>query len=188
MQTRSSSKFVGEPSTNPTSTIPKRRNRRRSKQRVEPFSHVETPVVTMADQLIMEYLVNITKRRAFWSLNENILTINDSDNQYAVSIKEDMALDKWDYWVDNEMIIKRSIQRISLTGFLARSVGSSNTDALGSPYNLVLITGMSQSRQHNKSESSPTAVLFDLDIGRISIRHSEMLKSTTLNVLARSQG
>ncbi|GJU70336.1 reverse transcriptase domain-containing protein [Tanacetum coccineum] len=46
MQTRSSSKFVGEPSTNPTSTILKRRNRRRSKQRVEPFSLVETPVIT----------------------------------------------------------------------------------------------------------------------------------------------
>ncbi|GJX37053.1 hypothetical protein Tco_0250356, partial [Tanacetum coccineum] len=38
---------------------------------------------------IMEYLVNISKRRAFWSLNEDILKINDSDNQYAVSIKED---------------------------------------------------------------------------------------------------
>ncbi|GKB34912.1 reverse transcriptase domain-containing protein [Tanacetum coccineum] len=46
MQTRSSSKFVGEPSTNPTSTILKRRNRRRSIQRVEPFSLVETPVIT----------------------------------------------------------------------------------------------------------------------------------------------
>ncbi|GJZ53200.1 hypothetical protein Tco_0608085 [Tanacetum coccineum] len=44
MQTRSSSKFVGEPSTNPTSTIPKRRNHRRSIERVEPFSLVETPV------------------------------------------------------------------------------------------------------------------------------------------------
>ncbi|GJT64750.1 hypothetical protein Tco_0494691 [Tanacetum coccineum] len=30
--------------------------------------------------LIMEYLVNISKRRAFWSLNEDILKINDSDN------------------------------------------------------------------------------------------------------------
>ncbi|GKB39586.1 hypothetical protein Tco_0884528, partial [Tanacetum coccineum] len=40
---------------------------------------------------IMEYLVNISKRRAFWSLNEDILKINDSDNQYAVSIKEDTA-------------------------------------------------------------------------------------------------
>ncbi|GKA04040.1 reverse transcriptase domain-containing protein [Tanacetum coccineum] len=50
MQTRSSSKFVGEPSTNPTSTIPKHHNRRRSKQIIEPFALEETPVVTMADQ------------------------------------------------------------------------------------------------------------------------------------------
>ncbi|GKC73286.1 hypothetical protein Tco_1119169, partial [Tanacetum coccineum] len=40
---------------------------------------------------ITEYLVNISKRRSFWSLNEDILKINYSDNQYAVSIKEDMA-------------------------------------------------------------------------------------------------
>ncbi|GKB72526.1 hypothetical protein Tco_0933938 [Tanacetum coccineum] len=57
MQTRSSSKFVGEPSTNPTFTIPKRRNRRHSKQRVEPFSLVEKPVVTMADQRTMAELL-----------------------------------------------------------------------------------------------------------------------------------
>ncbi|GKA00079.1 reverse transcriptase domain-containing protein [Tanacetum coccineum] len=50
MQTRSSLKFVGEPSTNTTSMNPKRRNRRRSKQRVEPFTLEETPVFTMADQ------------------------------------------------------------------------------------------------------------------------------------------
>ncbi|GJT39850.1 hypothetical protein Tco_0939715, partial [Tanacetum coccineum] len=40
---------------------------------------------------IMEYLVNISKRRSFWSINEDILKINDSDYQYAVSIKEDTA-------------------------------------------------------------------------------------------------
>ncbi|GKA11918.1 reverse transcriptase domain-containing protein [Tanacetum coccineum] len=57
MQTRSSSKFVGEPSTNPTSTNPKRRNHRRSKQRVEPFTHEEVPVVTMADQRTMAELL-----------------------------------------------------------------------------------------------------------------------------------
>ncbi|GJT32490.1 retrovirus-related pol polyprotein from transposon TNT 1-94 [Tanacetum coccineum] len=38
-------------------------------------------------------LVNISKRRAFWSLNEDILKIRDSDNQYAVSVKEDTAVD-----------------------------------------------------------------------------------------------
>ncbi|GKA20899.1 reverse transcriptase domain-containing protein [Tanacetum coccineum] len=57
MQTRSSSKFVGEPSTNPTSTIPKHHNRRRSIQRFETFSLVETPVVTMADQRTMAELL-----------------------------------------------------------------------------------------------------------------------------------
>ncbi|GJX71427.1 reverse transcriptase domain-containing protein [Tanacetum coccineum] len=57
MQTRSSSKFVGEPYMNPTSTILKRRNRRRSIQRFEPFSIVETPVVTMADQRTMAELL-----------------------------------------------------------------------------------------------------------------------------------
>ncbi|GJX74635.1 reverse transcriptase domain-containing protein [Tanacetum coccineum] len=57
MQTRSSSKFVSEPSTNPASTIPKRRNRRRSIQRVKPFSFVETPVVTMVDQRTMAELL-----------------------------------------------------------------------------------------------------------------------------------
>ncbi|GJU72732.1 hypothetical protein Tco_1264137 [Tanacetum coccineum] len=42
----------------------------------------------VAPVIIIEYLVNISKRRAFWSLNEDILKINDSDYQYAVSIKE----------------------------------------------------------------------------------------------------
>ncbi|GKE81985.1 hypothetical protein Tco_1551985 [Tanacetum coccineum] len=54
MQTRSSSKFVGEPSTNPTSTNPRRRNRRRSKQ---PFSLEEFPVDTMVDQRTMAELL-----------------------------------------------------------------------------------------------------------------------------------
>ncbi|GJR72407.1 hypothetical protein Tco_0084772 [Tanacetum coccineum] len=45
------------------------------------------------------------------------------------------------------------IQRISLTGFPAQSVGSSNTDVLDSPCLLVLITGTSQSRQHGPEQS-----------------------------------
>ncbi|GJX83102.1 reverse transcriptase domain-containing protein [Tanacetum coccineum] len=52
MRTRSSSNLVGE-----TSTNPKRRNRRRSKQRIEPFSLEETPVVTMVDQRTMAELL-----------------------------------------------------------------------------------------------------------------------------------
>ncbi|GJZ08847.1 retrovirus-related pol polyprotein from transposon TNT 1-94 [Tanacetum coccineum] len=35
-----------------------------------------------------ENLVKVNKRHAFWSLNEDILKINDSDYQYAVSIKK----------------------------------------------------------------------------------------------------
>ncbi|GKC22290.1 desumoylating isopeptidase 1 [Tanacetum coccineum] len=38
------------------------------------------------------------------------------------------------------------------------------------------------------SHKSPTAVLFDVDTGRISIHHCEVLKSITQKVLARSQG
>ncbi|GJT00848.1 hypothetical protein Tco_0822017, partial [Tanacetum coccineum] len=52
MRTRSSSNLVGE-----TLTNPRRRNRRGSKQIVEPFSLEETPVVTMADQRTMVELL-----------------------------------------------------------------------------------------------------------------------------------
>ncbi|GKD06160.1 hypothetical protein Tco_1181134, partial [Tanacetum coccineum] len=52
MQTRSSSKFVVEPS-----TILNSRNHRRSKQRVKPFSLEENPVVTMVDQRTMAELL-----------------------------------------------------------------------------------------------------------------------------------
>ncbi|GKB50510.1 hypothetical protein Tco_0901263 [Tanacetum coccineum] len=59
MQTRSSSKFIGEPS-----TISKRHNRRRSIQRVEPFSLVETHVVTMADQTYRAELLTPSPKTA----------------------------------------------------------------------------------------------------------------------------
>ncbi|GKF87932.1 hypothetical protein Tco_0258809 [Tanacetum coccineum] len=52
MRTRSSSNFISE-----SSTTPKRRNRRRSKQRVEQFSLEDTSVVTMADQRTMVELI-----------------------------------------------------------------------------------------------------------------------------------
>ncbi|GJX81413.1 hypothetical protein Tco_0330894 [Tanacetum coccineum] len=39
-----------------------------------------------------------------------------------------------------------------------------------------------------KSRKSPTAELFEVDSGRISIRHCRLLKSITLNALAESQG
>ncbi|GJR79249.1 hypothetical protein Tco_0150034 [Tanacetum coccineum] len=54
MRTRSSSNLVGESSPNPTTSNPKRRNRRRSKQ---PFSLEESLVDTMADQHTMAELL-----------------------------------------------------------------------------------------------------------------------------------
>ncbi|GJW82238.1 ribonuclease H-like domain-containing protein [Tanacetum coccineum] len=55
--------------------------------------------------------------------------------------------------VSSGPLIKFNFRRTSLTGFPAQSVGSSNADALDSPYLLVLIIGTSQNRQHDKSES-----------------------------------
>ncbi|GJW69997.1 hypothetical protein Tco_0126914 [Tanacetum coccineum] len=54
MRTRSSSNLIGNSSSNPTTSNPKRHNRRRSKQ---PFSLEESPVVTMTDQRIMAELI-----------------------------------------------------------------------------------------------------------------------------------
>ncbi|GJQ93238.1 hypothetical protein Tco_0004377 [Tanacetum coccineum] len=57
------------------------------------------------DLIVMEYLVNISKRHAFWSLNENILQIRNSDNQNAVSIKEDMAINSRKYTIKNSFTL-----------------------------------------------------------------------------------
>nr|GEW75947.1 DNA-directed DNA polymerase [Tanacetum cinerariifolium] len=62
MQTRSSSRLVSNPSSNPTPSKnpnPKGRNRRRSKQRIEEFNLDELypPIVTMADQRTMAQLL-----------------------------------------------------------------------------------------------------------------------------------
>nr|GEV81695.1 reverse transcriptase domain-containing protein [Tanacetum cinerariifolium] len=62
MQTRSSSRLVSNPSSNPTLSInpnPKGRNRRRSKQRIEEFNleELSPPIVTMADQRTMTQLL-----------------------------------------------------------------------------------------------------------------------------------
>ncbi|GJX43634.1 reverse transcriptase domain-containing protein [Tanacetum coccineum] len=54
MRTHSSSNLVGESSPNPTTSNPKRRNRRRSKQ---PFSLEESPIDTRADQCTMAALL-----------------------------------------------------------------------------------------------------------------------------------
>nr|GEY34974.1 hypothetical protein [Tanacetum cinerariifolium] len=62
MQTRSSSRLVSNPSSNPTPSTnpnPKGRNRRRSKQRIEEFNleELSPPIVMMADQRTMAQLL-----------------------------------------------------------------------------------------------------------------------------------
>nr|GEV32736.1 reverse transcriptase domain-containing protein [Tanacetum cinerariifolium] len=62
MQTRSSSRLISNPSSNPTpftNPNPKGRNRRRSKQRIEEFNldELSPPIVTMADQRTMAQLL-----------------------------------------------------------------------------------------------------------------------------------
>nr|GEY18142.1 hypothetical protein [Tanacetum cinerariifolium] len=65
-----------------------------------------------------------------------------------------------------------NLGRTSLTGFPSQSIRSSNAIALDSPYLLVLVIETSQSRQH-ESRKPPTAEMFDVDSGRISIHHCE---------------
>ncbi|GJT09831.1 hypothetical protein Tco_0856873 [Tanacetum coccineum] len=88
---------------------------------------------------------------------------------------------------------KVQFRRTSLTGFPAQSIRSSNAIALDSPYLPVLITEMSQSRQHVdtslihlESRKSPTKSLFDFGSRRISIvtvntreYHSDVLEIIT---------
>nr|GEX56889.1 hypothetical protein [Tanacetum cinerariifolium] len=62
MQTRSSSRLISNPSSNPTPSTnpnPKGRDRRRSKQRIEDFNleELSPPIVTMADQRTMAQLL-----------------------------------------------------------------------------------------------------------------------------------
>ncbi|GJX46060.1 hypothetical protein Tco_0271250 [Tanacetum coccineum] len=85
-------------------------------------------------------------------------------------------------------------KRISLTGFLAQSVRSSNAIALDSLYLLVLIIGASQSRQHVdislihiESRKPFSKSLFDVDSSRISIVIVNT-KEHHSDVLAVSQG
>ncbi|GKF73053.1 hypothetical protein Tco_0219385, partial [Tanacetum coccineum] len=56
MHTRSSN-LVANSSSYPTTSNSRRRNRRRSNQRVEPFTLKESPIVTMADQRTMAELL-----------------------------------------------------------------------------------------------------------------------------------
>nr|GEY40917.1 hypothetical protein [Tanacetum cinerariifolium] len=91
------------------------------------------------EKIILEYLVNNSKRRAFWSLNEDILKIIDSDYQYAISIKEDMAYPS-DHKDENEHIEKVleivdlfhipniTIDKVMLRAFHMSFIGATTAD------------------------------------------------------------
>ncbi|GJT65004.1 reverse transcriptase domain-containing protein [Tanacetum coccineum] len=82
MRTRYSSNLVGESSPNPTTSNPKRRNRRRSKQ---PFSLEESPLDTMADQHRYKDLLRACPHHGFTELHQldtfyNALNPTDQDS------------------------------------------------------------------------------------------------------------
>nr|GEW33575.1 hypothetical protein [Tanacetum cinerariifolium] len=126
------------------------------------------PTITIFKRAITDYMS--------WRHPDSVIT----DPRHPAS-----SYSQADVWRPEDLMLKKEIKLLHPKWFLVQSVGSSNAGASDSPYLLVLITETSQSRQHG-SHKSPIAVLFDIDTGRISIRHCEMLKSTTLNVLARS--
>ncbi|GJT17672.1 hypothetical protein Tco_0876378 [Tanacetum coccineum] len=112
MQTRSSSKFVGEPSTNPTSTIPKRRNRRRSKQRVEPFSLVETPVVKWRSTLAMAELLRDLHR-------PRVMRANPGGNLLERSTQDVLRI------IENKSKVRNSRNKLIVSQVKASNVDSS---------------------------------------------------------------
>ncbi|GJV40062.1 hypothetical protein Tco_1418502 [Tanacetum coccineum] len=107
------------------------------------------------------------------SSDEECLTFRSEDEEYAMAVRDfkkffkrrgrfiQIILSKnvrnhrrtRTKELSSEVLGVIAIQRISLTGFPAQRVGSSNTDVLDSPCLLVLITRTSQSRQHDMSES-----------------------------------
>ncbi|GJR36081.1 putative ribonuclease H-like domain-containing protein [Tanacetum coccineum] len=112
---------------------------------------------------------------------EENLHIRFLENKPIVTVmaekKDDEGVSKASGFSDQEQP-ESSTPNINTDGprFPAQSVGSSNTDVLDSPCLLVLITGMSQSRQHVitslihiESCKSPTKSLFDVGSSRISI-------------------
>ncbi|GKB20686.1 hypothetical protein Tco_0854609, partial [Tanacetum coccineum] len=104
-------------------------------------------------------------------LSNSSLTVDE-----IVATQTDTRVEKEDFkklithWFCEDT--QAQFRRTSLTGFPARSVRSSNAIELDSPYLLILIT-VDTSLIYVESRKSPTAELFDVDSGRISIHHCE---------------
>ncbi|GKB02122.1 reverse transcriptase domain-containing protein [Tanacetum coccineum] len=91
MRTRSSSNLVGEFSPNPTTSNPKRRNRRRSKQ---PFLLEESPVDTMADQHTMAELLRAPTEGYAEAIMVPPILAEHFELKHSVSIGESKLLEK----------------------------------------------------------------------------------------------
>ncbi|GJU77238.1 hypothetical protein Tco_1274308 [Tanacetum coccineum] len=120
--------------------------------------------------------------------DDGMMKASDGSNQVVhehVVMKSDYSgmrhhLSIFMYPEIKQLAIKR-IQRIFFDRvFQLKALGPSKQYVFDLPILLVLITGTSQSRQHVdtslihiESRKSPTAVLFDDDTRRISIRHCE---------------
>ncbi|GKG19861.1 hypothetical protein Tco_0376960, partial [Tanacetum coccineum] len=81
MRTRSSSNLVGKSSPNPTTSNPKHRNRRCSKQ---PFSLEESPVDTMADQRTMVELLRAPILAEHFELKHSLINMMSSDQFFRL--------------------------------------------------------------------------------------------------------
>ncbi|GKA56326.1 hypothetical protein Tco_0755398 [Tanacetum coccineum] len=154
---------------------PRRRKRARTKKSFgsdfvsfmvenEPTSYREADEITYVREKWVRFEWNYEGRNSLEIL-QNQASVHDH-NEYDY---EDLTRSR-------RLSAPHKIQRISLIGFPAQSVGSSNTDVLDLPCLLVLITGTSQSRQHVitslihiESCKSPTKSLFDVGSSRISI-------------------
>nr|GEZ58463.1 reverse transcriptase domain-containing protein [Tanacetum cinerariifolium] len=109
------------------------------------------------------------------NVKSSILYHSRCDNERRRD-QADEQIDKF-YEIFKDMS-RINLRRTSVTGFPAQSSRSSDAIATDSPYLLVLNTRASQSIQHVdtslihiESRKPPTVELFDVDSGRISIRH-----------------
>ncbi|GJS76921.1 hypothetical protein Tco_0726802 [Tanacetum coccineum] len=71
--------------------IKKEKDESYTKNKFEGLTSKSKEITFPSRGIVMEYLVSISKRRAFWSVNKDILKIYYSEDQYAISIKEDTA-------------------------------------------------------------------------------------------------
>ncbi|GJU36316.1 hypothetical protein Tco_1184670 [Tanacetum coccineum] len=154
---------------------------------VIPTSHIPDAENNWANELASMYQALFQMEECQKMLTDQIDWANPEGDQVRIDISKHLPLSsppghvtiQTQFFFNKDLYYLRygsKIQRISLTGFPAQSVGSSNTYVLDSPCLLVLIIGTSQSRQHVitslihiESCKSPTKSLFDVGSSRISI-------------------